>query len=968
MRKKSICGLSRRDMFRAAGSLAVLGVTMSAFAQVSGTWTNLGATPSFSDPNNWSSFPQAPGDGGEVVFNGPYRSQTSIPLPNGLTISRWTNTGSLGIRTQQNAGSVTFVGPAEVFTNNGPVQSPSTYGFIDGILGQVQGSAGLTKLGAGHFMLNPGNTYTGGTRVLGGWIVAMGPAALGDSSGSVTLDGGGFFVASAADDYSTRQIFIAMGGGTIITSSITRYGNITGSGRLVFEPGAASQLATAGPQIVAPISHSGEISVVGQILRLAQSTDGSTYGGLPSSSSIEVNHTLQIGEGGAPPSDLINDAATISLRGGRILFQNTGAAAEAVGTLRLESGGNTSTGTFTAASLQRNVGATWRLGTARPAFNIAPPMIGNGPAGTSTVGLMPYAVVSSTSQPHVLPVTFDGGQVRTLTASEQTTAAMLPSANSPDVNIRAGNHTFVSPVSVRSLQVEQQGVNGATVTINGGGVYITTPFSAIAAPLDFGPTEGIIHAGGSATFQTFTVVPAPIHGSAGLTLNGFIALTGASTYTGPTFANGRLEVRANVLEGVPSPLGMDTSAVVIRADSTTSSSLRLAGTQALLFERDLRFETAGRAPAVLNGGSFAATVTGDVDVTGVLSLSNENVAAAHTTISGDISGSGTVRVEGRVTLTGNNSYTGGTVLNGTLTVGSDTALGSGPLWHEGIAPVNPHITAVGGSRTLANELRLQSSSASVRFNGSNPLTFTAPVTSTSSATIDLQATAPLTFAGGASNHVITTTGTGTLQLAWYRGRGIDVRGGRVAFLPGENQTSSRAESIAIQTGTALDLNDHTLILDFGGGTITGGEAGVRGLLNSGRLISSVAQANPGTAIGYALAGDVLPVVSGGAPVWYADQLVRAEDLLVRYTLAGDADLNGVVNISDFSRLAANFNLTDAVWSRGDFNYDGVTGIGDFAVLAPNFNETLPRSSHAVPEPTSLLVIAIAAALKCHRRR
>lgn len=971
MRKTKICGFLSRDMLRAAGSIAILGVTASAFAQVSGTWTNLGATPSFSDPNNWSSFPQAPGDGGEVVFNGPYRSQTSIVLPNDLKISRWTIAGSLGIRTSFGGfGSVTLVGPAEILTDNGSVNSPASNGFVDGILSPIHGTAGLTKLGSGHFMLNAGNTYTGGTRVLGGWVVPMAPSALGDSSGSVTLDGGGLFAWGASDDYIAREFAIGAGGGTIITPNIARYGNITGSGRLVFEPGAASQSVSSGPQIVAPFSHSGEISVIGQTLNLVYSPDGSTYGRLPAISRIEVNHRLVISGGSfGTPIDAINDAATISMRGGVTGFGNTGGAPEAIGPLSLQFGGNTTGGTFTAASLQRSAGATWRIGPARPGFQAAPPMIGNGPAGTSTVGVMPYAVVSSASQPHVLPVTFDGGQVRTLTASEQITAAMLASGNSPDVNIRAGNHTFLSPVSVRSLQVEQQGVNGATVTINGGGVYITTPFSAIAAPLDFGVSEGIVHALATVSPTQITVLPADIHGSAGLTLNGTIAVTGASTYTGPTFANGRIEVRGNVLEGVPSPFGMDASAIVIRADSTAPGSLRFAGTQALLFERDLKFETAGRAPATLNGGTVAGTITGNLELSGALSLTSESPNNT-LRVEGIVSGTGVLRIDRRVFLSGANTYTGGTVLNGTLSIASDSALGTGPIWHElTTGSINQRvIEAIGGTRVLGNELRLNDSTHVLGFRGVHPLTLSKTVIAYTDGFIDVGPSTTVSFSGGFSNHSLIATGTGTLQLAWYRGRGIDVRGGRVAFLPGENQTSSRAESIAIQTGTALDLNDHTLILDFGGGTITGGEAGLRGLLSDGRLISSVAQANPGTAIGYALAGDVLAVVGGGAPVLYADQLVRAEDLLVRYTLAGDADLNGVVNISDFSRLAANFNLTNAVWSRGDFNYDGVTGIGDFAVLASNFNETLPRGLPRVPEANSLFVLAIAAALKCHRRR
>ena len=52
-------------------------------------------------------------------------------------------------------------------------------------------------------------------------------------------------------------------------------------------------------------------------------------------------------------------------------------------------------------------------------------------------------------------------------------------------------------------------------------------------------------------------------------------------------------------------------------------------------------------------------------------------------------------------------------------------------------------------------------------------------------------------------------------------------------------------------------------------------------------------------------------------------------------LAGDANGDGVVNISDFAVLRANFGV-GSVFSRGDFNYDGTVNISDFAILRGNF--------------------------------
>lgn len=60
-----------------------------------------------------------------------------------------------------------------------------------------------------------------------------------------------------------------------------------------------------------------------------------------------------------------------------------------------------------------------------------------------------------------------------------------------------------------------------------------------------------------------------------------------------------------------------------------------------------------------------------------------------------------------------------------------------------------------------------------------------------------------------------------------------------------------------------------------------------------------------------------------------------------FVFQGDANHDRIVNISDFSALAANFNETGTRFSEGDFDYNGTTNINDFSVLAARFNQTLP---------------------------
>ena len=97
---------------------------------------------------------------------------------------------------------------------------------------------------------------------------------------------------------------------------------------------------------------------------------------------------------------------------------------------------------------------------------------------------------------------------------------------------------------------------------------------------------------------------------------------------------------------------------------------------------------------------------------------------------------------------------------------------------------------------------------------------------------------------------------------------------------------------------------------------------------------------------------------------------NAKKVTVMYTYFGDANLDGVVDTSDFMTLSQNFGNT-GVWSSGDFNYDGTVNALDFNAIASNFGATAlsapPALGALVPEPAGLAVLATAA-LAVRRRR
>jgi autotransporter-associated beta strand protein len=110
----------------------------------------------------------------------------------------------------------------------------------------------------------------------------------------------------------------------------------------------------------------------------------------------------------------------------------------------------------------------------------------------------------------------------------------------------------------------------------------------------------------------------------------------------------------------------------------------------------------------------------------------------------------------------------------------------------------------------------------------------------------------------------------------------------------------------------------------------------------------------------------------------------AADILVKYTYYGDANLDGKVDGSDYSRIDNGYRNHLTGWYNGDFNYDGVVDASDYTLIDNAFNqqgasltdavettaEIAPYGVAAVPEPMSLTLAGIGclALLRRHRRQ
>jgi trimeric autotransporter adhesin len=100
--------------------------------------------------------------------------------------------------------------------------------------------------------------------------------------------------------------------------------------------------------------------------------------------------------------------------------------------------------------------------------------------------------------------------------------------------------------------------------------------------------------------------------------------------------------------------------------------------------------------------------------------------------------------------------------------------------------------------------------------------------------------------------------------------------------------------------------------------------------NGSGISSSAAASDPShvTAL-----GEVSNSVATGALYSTFDgQTVFATDVLIKFTYDGDANLDGVVNASDYTLTDTGFNLGLSGWYNGDYNYDGSINASDYTLI------------------------------------
>jgi hypothetical protein len=316
----------------------------------------------------------------------------------------------------------------------------------------------------------------------------------------------------------------------------------------------------------------------------------------------------------------------------------------------------------------------------------------------------------------------------------------------------------------------------------------------------------------------------------------------------------------------------------------------------------------------------------------------------------------TIRVDTTVTLDGNQSvttlgfdspyhYTIAPGTGGSLTItGSGAAINVLSGLHTITAPLaiaSSTSANITGNLTVANGF----SNSGVTFTktGAGSLTISGPQSNTPNSIFNANAgvTNFNSNVGGNLNlNANSTVNFGSAQNL----RSLTIASGKVVTAQPGGANTVRVGSWSI-TGK-LDLNDNSAIFDYGS---TSPIDSIRQLIQTGYnngswngngIMSTLAQSSSvKTAIGFAEASALFSTF----PATYAGQTIDSTTILLRYTVPGDATMDGKTDILDFNQLASNFGKAGMTWRQGDFNYDGAVNISDFNLLAGSFGKSVPST-------------------------
>jgi hypothetical protein len=212
---------------------------------------------------------------------------------------------------------------------------------------------------------------------------------------------------------------------------------------------------------------------------------------------------------------------------------------------------------------------------------------------------------------------------------------------------------------------------------------------------------------------------------------------------------------------------------------------------------------------------------------------------------------------------------------------------------------------------------------------------------------------------------------------------LTIASGKLATLTAGGAKTLNVGTLSV-TGK-LNLNDNDAIVrsaasvgDWNGSAYTGVTGSIASGRNGGAWNGSsgiITTSATGTLTGLGVA-NAADIGFTSTALWNG-QTVSSSDTLVMYTYGGDANLDGKLNIDDYTRIDQGIAGGATGWSNGDFNYDGKVNIDDYVIIDSNISSQGPPlgsapgiggSVTAIPEPATAVVTVLAGLLGQRRRK
>ncbi|ELC5527089.1 autotransporter-associated beta strand repeat-containing protein [Salmonella enterica] len=594
----------------------------------------------------------------------------------------------------------------------------------------------LIKQGAGTLILNAENTYTGGTTISGGTLVATNVDALG--SGDVTddatleLNTGGTFdnaisgsgqVVKSGDDVLTLSGANSYSGGTLISDGTLVASNVEALGTGDVTDDAVLELNTGGDFDNA-ISGSGQVVKSGDETLTLSGSNTYTGGTLISDGTLVASNVEALGTG-----DVTDDAVLELNTGGDFdnAISGSGQVVKSGDDVLTLSGANSysggtliSDGTLVASNVEA-LGTGDVTDDATLELNTGGDFINNiGGTGRVEKSGDDKLTLSGSN-------TYTGGTLissGTLVANDVNALGTGDVTDNATLMLNTGGD-FTNNIGGTG-RVEKSGDDALTLsgsntytggTLISGGTLVANDVNALGT--------GDITDNATLALNAVGDFDNAISGSGQVVKSGdkTLTLSGSNTYTGGTLISDGTLVASNV-EALGTGDVTDNATLELNTSGTFDNVI--SGSGQVVKSGDDALTLSGsntyRGGTTISGGTLVATSvealgTGDVTDNATLALNTGG------DFINNIGGTGRVEKSGDQTLTlsGANSYTGGTLISsGTLVASNVNALGSGDVTDNAVLELNTGGTfdnAISGSGQVE-----KSGDGTLTLSGSNTYT------------------------------------------------------------------------------------------------------------------------------------------------------------------------------------------------------------------------------------------------------